>query len=84
MAKRIKTYKHSNEWGEYTVHEYSNGIIVKSLTKPSKKYKDKIEKRQSEHKKKQAEKEKVQAREKLITEKMRELAIQELEKEGKL
>ena len=56
MAKRIKTYKHSNEWGEYTVHEYSNGIIVKSLTNPSQKYKDKIEKRQSEHKKKQAEK----------------------------
>ena len=84
MAKVIKSYKNKDEWGEYSIKEYSNGIVVKSLTKPSKKYKDKIEKRQVEHKKKQAEKEKVKAREKLIQEKMRELAIKELKKEGKL
>ena len=84
MAKIIKNYKEKDDNGEHTVKEYSNGIKVRSLVKPSEKYKQKIAARQKVQAVKSKEKQIAKDREKLIQEKMRSLAIAELEKEGKI
>ena len=84
MAKIIKQYKETNENGEYSIKEFSNGIIVKSLTKPSEKYKNKIIENKKAQEIKKAEKKKAREREKLIQDRMKEIAIRELKEEGKL
>ncbi len=73
-----------DEWGEHLVTEHKNGIVTSLLVKPSEKYKEKMAKKNKDRQKYKEEKRKKQEKEKLIQDKMRELAIKELEKEGKL
>ena len=73
-----------DELGEHRVIEQKNGITIKILKKPSKEYKKKIEKRNEVYKKNKEESRKKRDTEKLIKDKMRELAIKELKKEGKI
>ena len=84
MDKFIKKYKEVDHLGEHSVKEYPNGVKVRNLVKPSNEFKDKIKKRHAESLKKNEVKKKEKAREKLIQERMRDIAIRELEKEGKL
>jgi len=79
-----KIYNETNEIGTHKVIEKPNGIKIKLLQEPSESYKAKMKKRADEEKIKQAEQDIINQREKLIKDKMRELAIQELEKEGKI
>lgn len=82
--KPIKEYEMTDNIGLHKVKEYSNGICVKILKDPSKEYAQKIKKREEEAKMKREIELEKQARDKLISSKIRELAIKELEKEGKL
>ena len=84
MAKIIKQYRENTKWGEYTVKIYSNNIKVRSLVKPSDEYIKKKAKRNEKILKEEKEKQIIKDRENLIQEKMRSLAIAELEKEGKI
>lgn len=83
--KRIKgiTYETDHQ-GKWKVIEQTNGIKVRLLREPSEEYKKKMQTRKEAQKIKDAEKKVKMDREKLINEKMRELAIKQLEKEGKL
>lgn len=81
--KKKYTYE-TNEQGKHKVIEQSNGVTVKILEEPSEKYMEKIKVRQEKNRinrKIAAEK---QAKENLIKNKMREIAIKELEEEGKI
>ena len=85
-----KIYFEENENGKYKVIDKGR-IKIKLLKEPSEKYfeekQKKIELRQQkleEKKEKNKIKAQLKEKEKLIKEKMRELAIQELKKEGKL
>ena len=80
----IKQYEESDVNGKYRCKQYRNGIITRALFEPSKQYKEKQEKIKVLSQKKKIEFEEKQRKEKLIKDKMRELAIQQLEKEGKL
>ena len=84
MGAEINFTYEKDENGKHKVFEYKSGIKVRLLEEPSKKYKDKMEKNRKELAKQQAEKRKVLEKEKLIKDKMRELAIKELKKEGKI
>lgn len=84
MAKEIKEYYEENEWGRYKIKEKSNGIKVRLLIEPSQAYKDKMAKRQAEFKVKYEAEQKELEKKKLIDSKMRELAIKQLQDEGKL
>jgi len=84
MGKEIDFIYETDENGKHKVFEHKNGIKVRLLIEPSKKYKDKMEKNRLELKKQQDEKRKVIEKEKFIKDKIRELAIKELEEEGKL
>ena len=84
MAKIIKQYKETDEMGIHSVKEYSNGIKVRNLINPSEKYIKKRQLNSEKQKKIQEEKKKIKEREKLIQDRMRQLAIEELKKEGKL
>lgn len=70
--------------GVWKVKEQRNGVKVRLLREPSQEYKAKMKARQEANAIKEAEKKIERDREKLIQEKMRELAIKQLEKEGKL
>lgn len=70
--------------GEHKVIEQKNGITVRLLRKPSPEYRAKLKRRADEDRKKREEKAVIKERERKIQEKMRELAIRELEKEGEL
>jgi hypothetical protein len=95
MAIKLKKHKkepvkypivsyEENEWGRYKVLTQANGVRVKILREPSEKYRDKMAKRAAEEKKRQAELKVKKDKEKLINDKMREMAIKALEKEGKI
>ena len=73
-----------DDLGEHEIIKQKNGITIKLLKKPSKEYKKKIEKRNEVYKKNKEESRKKRDIEKLIKDKMRELAIKELKKEGKI
>ena len=70
--------------GMNKVIQYSNGIIARILQKPSEAYKKKMSDRSVAVRKKMNETRENEKKEALIVEKMRELAIRELKKEGKL
>lgn len=76
-------YEH-DEWGEHKVITQPNGIKVRILRNPSKKYKDKMKAREAADKARRAEKEAASAQEKLIQAKIRELAVAALKSEGKI
>jgi len=76
--------KEKDNIGEHKVKESSNGVKVRILKKPSSQYKKKMERRAKKDLKLKEEKEKMEARERLIKKKMRDLAIEELKKEGKI
>lgn len=84
MGKNIKKYFETDEHGKHEIIEQSNGVRVKVLIEPSESYLKKKAKTQEEYQKQKLEKDKIKDREKLIQEKMRSLAITELEKEGKI
>jgi len=87
MGKEVimdKIYFEEDKSGRHKVIEKPNGIKVRLLQEPSKWYKDKQAKRAAEDKIKQDAKKIVDDRERLIKDKMRELAIKELEQEGRL
>ena len=73
-----------DELGEHKIIKQKNGITIKILRKPSAEYKKKIEERNKIYIKNKEESRQKKEKEKLIKNKMRELAIKELEKEGKL
>lgn len=85
QQKRIRNItEEKDDQGKWKVIEQTNGIKVRLLREPSKEYKAKLTTRKEAQKIKDAEKKIVQDREKLISDKIRELAIKQLEKEGKL
>ena len=70
--------------GTWKVKEQRNGVKVRLLRDPSPEYKAKMKARREANAIKEAEKKIERDREKLIQEKIRELAIKQLEKEGKI
>lgn len=89
-----KIYYEEDKNGKHKVLDYSkydennkligNKKTVRILQEPSKWYIDKQKKNQERLAEKKLESKKIAEREKLIKEKMRELAIAELQKEGKI
>ena len=84
MGQEIKKYKEINNNGEYEVKEFSNGIKTKILINPSEEYINKKNILNKKMREKKEELKKKKAKEKLIQDRMRDIAIRELEKEGKL
>jgi len=82
--KIIKTYMETTPSGVYKVQEQSNGIKVKFLREPSMAYIEKRERRRIKEEEKAVEEKIRTDKERLIKIKMREIAIRELESEGKL
>lgn len=80
----MKTYLETDELGEHKVIEQKNGIKIRLLKKPSKEYAAKLKVRGEKEKERMAKEKVEQDKEKLIRDKMRQLAIQDLEKEGKI
>ena len=80
----MKITKEINERGEYKVIEQKNGIKVKLLKVPSEEYKEKKRLKYEEKKKKMKTRDEKRAKEKLIQERMRQIAERELEEEGLL
>lgn len=79
-----KIYFEEDKSGKHKVIEKPNGIKIRLLKEPSQWYKDKQAKRAAEAAERQAARKIIDDREKLIKDKMRELAITELEAEGKI
>jgi len=84
MGQYMKTYLETDKIGTHKVIEYPNGRKVRILKQPSEWYKQKQEASREKMLAKKAEEQIAHDREKLIKDKMRELAIAELQKEGKL
>ena len=82
MEKTIKEV--TDELGTHRVVTQKNGITVKYLIKPSEKYLKKMQDREQKILEKKEEKRKIKERDKLINDRMRDIAIRELEKEGKI
>ena len=80
----IKEYEENDKNGKYRCKQYKNGIITRALIEPSKEYRDKVKKKAEESAKKKAIMEEKEKTERMIKERMREIAIRELKKEGKL
>lgn len=78
------TTTEKDKWGEYKVIEQRNGIKVRLMKKPSAAYRKKMDKRKKENEKIMKEENKIAEKEKLIQNRIRETAIKELKKEGKL
>jgi len=79
-----KRFTLTDDIGEHAVIEKSNGTIIKLLKKPSKKYIEKNKKRAAAMRPKLEAKAKKESEEKLINERIRQMAIDSLKKEGKL
>ena len=84
MKQPLKIYYETDAIGKHKVLDYGNGKKIRVLKEPSEAYAEKQKKRAEAEKEKRAEREAGQEKEKLIRDKMRELAIAELTKEGKL
>ena len=80
--KEIRT--EIDEQGEKKVIEQSNGVCIKLLKKPSDEYKIKLAQRAKKEKERIKKENENQEREKMIQEQMRKIAIEQLEKEGKM
>jgi hypothetical protein len=73
-----------NKIGEHKVLKSKGGITIKILKVPSDKYAKKMKRQKEKIKKQIKEDEKNNAREKVIQERIRKLAIKQLEEEGKI
>ena len=80
----MKTYFETDEIGVHKVTEYPNGRKIRVLKEPSEWYQEKQAKRAEKARIDAEVKRAEQEKEKLIKQKMRELAIKELTAEGKL
>lgn len=80
----MKRYTEEDKNGLYNVIEQDNGVKVRTLKKPSKSYRKKMDDRRKADIERMKEEKESSGKERLIKEKMRELAIKELEKEGKI
>jgi hypothetical protein len=80
----MKTYTETDALGEHKVIEQKNGIKIRLLKNPSEDYKAKLEARAIKEKKRMDAEKVERDKEAIIQNKMRELAIAELEREGKL
>jgi hypothetical protein len=84
-AEQFGVWKYEEDHqGKWKVMTQKNGVKVRLLREPSDEYKKKLAARKEASKIQQAAKDEKQKREKLINDKIRELAIAQLEKEGKL
>ncbi len=79
-----KIYEEEDKIGKHKVIEQPNGIKIRILKEPSDWYKQKMKKRAEKEKEERKKQEEMEKKERLIREKIREIAIRELEKEGKL
>ncbi len=79
-----KIYYEEDKIGRHKVIEQPNGIKIRLLKEPSEWYRDKQQKKADAERVKREELAEIKAKEKLITERMREIAVRELEAEGKL
>lgn len=79
-----RTYTETNNCGEHKVLEQQNGIKIKLLRKPTPEYLEKLRERARQEEERRQEEKIQEAREKLIKQRMREIAIKELEDEGLL
>ena len=79
----MKIYTETDDLGEHKVIDKGK-VKIRILGKPSKEYKAKLKKRAEKEKKRMEQEQQEQKRNKLITNRMREIAERELEKEGKL
>jgi hypothetical protein len=80
----MKKYIEEDEIGQHRVIEQGNGIKIRILEKPSDWYKKKQKDNAAKERERQAVRDVEKEKEKLIKNKMRELAISELQKEGKI
>ncbi len=80
--KIVKEYEATNDNGLYKCKEQSNGVIIKSLVKPSKKYLAKMKASADAFEIKQVEIKKEEDLQRVITERIREIAIKELKEEN--
>ena len=79
-----KIYYEEDKIGRHKVIEQPNGIKIRLLKEPSDWYKKKQAKNAEKAKADKIVSDEKAAREKLIAERMREIAVRELESEGKL
>ena len=79
-----KVYFETDKNGKHKIIEQSNGIIIRLLKEPSKEYIKKKEKHEAVEADRLKKEKVIHDREKLIKDRMRDIAIAELEKEGKI
>lgn len=80
MTKIISTSEKETEYGKLKTIKQNNGVTIKVLTNPTKKYLDKKKVQRAAHK----ESEEKVKKENMIKDRMRQMAIDSLKKEGKL
>lgn len=80
----MKTYFETDAIGEHKIIKQKNGVKIRLLKKPSKEYAAKLKVRAGKEKERMAKEKVEQDKEKLIRERIRENAIKELKKEGKI
>lgn len=82
---KIKEIRYeTNQWGKYKIIEQTNGITIRLLREPSQKYLDLIAERKAADAPKEAGRRKEEEKQRLIQEEMKNLAIENLKKAGKL
>jgi len=79
-----KVYDETDKYGKHKVIEQPNGVKIRILREPSAWYKSKLEERSAVAEQQEIERKAKADQEQLIKDKMRELAIKELQSEGKL
>jgi hypothetical protein len=80
----MKVYTETDNLGEHKVIDKENGVKIRILRKPSEEYKAKLQARAEKEKERMAKEKIEQDRNKLITQRMREIAERELKNEGKI
>lgn len=80
----MEIYYEEDKKGKHKVFKKKNGVTVRILREPSEEHKLKMAKKAEKQRLKQEEEQAKLEKERLIKSKMRELAIKELEAEGKL
>lgn len=84
MGNKLKIYTETDHIGEHKVIEHKNGVKVRILKKQSSEYAKKLKKYKEKEIQNEKDRLEKENKEKIITDKMREIAIAELKKEGKL
>jgi len=79
-----KVYEETDKYGKHKVIEQPNGVKIRILKEPSAWYQSKLEERSAAAEQHEIESRARAEQEQLIKDKMRELAIKELQSEGKL